>query len=56
MDIRREAISEASEQFLRGEVRIYSRDEEPYNVPTNLKAPDVASQLYWDWREQNPNK
>ena len=56
MDIRREAISIASEQFLRGEVRIYSRDEEPYNVPTNLKAPDVATQLYWDWREQNPNK
>tara|TARA_R100001594_G_scaffold1005_1_gene4086 strand:- start:357 stop:4970 length:4614 start_codon:yes stop_codon:yes gene_type:complete len=56
MDIRREAISIASEQFLRGEVRIYSRDEEPYNVPTQLKAPDVATQLYWDWREQNPNK
>jgi hypothetical protein len=36
--------------------RIYSRDEEPYNVPTKLKAPDVATQLYWDWREQNPNK
>ena len=56
MDIRREAIAIASEQFLRGEVRIYSRDEEPYNVPTKLKAPDVATQLYWDWREQNPNK
>ena len=57
MDIRREAVALASEQFLRGERRIYpGGNESPYDEPTNLKAPDVATQLYWDWREQNPNK
>jgi hypothetical protein len=57
MDIRREAVALASEQFLRGERRIYpGGNESPYDEPTNLKAPDVATQLYWDWREQNPNR
>ena len=57
MDIRREAVALASEQFLRGERRIYpGGNEVPYDEPTNLKAPDVATQLYWDWREQNPNR
>ena len=56
MAIRKEAIKVAAEQFLRGEKTIYPIDSPSYQEPTNLRANDVANQIYKEWRKQNPNR